>query len=1477
MPQGTFLTKKIKTSLCSTLKSFYTKYQPLMKYIIFDTETTGLPKNYNAPLSDSDNWPRLVQLAWQIHDEKGMLVENHNFIIKPEGFTIPFNAAKVHGITTEKAMQEGLPLDEVVHAFENDLDENTLIIGHNIEFDINIVGAEMYRLDKETEPFTSLTSLDTKDDSTQYCQIPGGRGGGFKWPTLSELHSKLFDVPFDEAHNAAADVNATARCFFELLRLNVISASKAKFTPDNFKAFQTNYPDVIQPFDIEVGTQIADKDTQTTTDLNLASKDDLATKIDSPFFHFHNHSSFSILSATSTVSELIQRAKTEHMPAVGLTDLGNMMGAYHFITAAEAANKNSENPILPILGCEVYISDRYQQTKFTKDNPDRRYTQVLLAKNKAGYHNLAKISSTGYIEGYYMGFPRVGKEVIVAHKENLIATTGSLNSEIPNLILNVGEHQAEEAFLWWKAEFGDDFYVEINRHGLEEENHVNEVLLDFAKKHDVKVLAQNNTFYLDEKDAEAHDILLCVRDGEKKATEIGRGRDRRFGFPNNEFYFKSQAQMEKLFEDVPESIANFQEFIQKFEPYTLKNKVLLPKFDIPDEFKDPIDENDGGVRGENAYLRHITFEGAKKRYPELTDEIIDRLNFELETIQMTGYPGYFLIVQDFTSQARKMGVSVGPGRGSAAGSAVAYCIGITNVDPIKYNLLFERFLNPDRISLPDIDIDFDDRGRDSIINWVIDKYGSSNVAQIITYGTMAGKSAVRDTGRVLDLPLPDTDRIAKKIHIKLNKMFDLSEKELAEKLNGDQLNDAKEVLSIAKKSDLEGQTLQQAAVIEGSIRNTGVHACGVIITPTDIRELIPVAVAKDKGNSEEKSHQIVTQFDNSVVESAGLLKMDFLGLKTLTIIDDAVALIKETHGVELVPDNFPLDDQHTYQEIFQKGKTSGIFQYESAGMQKNLKALKPDKFEDLIAMNALYRPGPLQYIPNFINRKHGREAIAFDLPEMEEYLAETYGITVYQEQVMLLSQKLANFTKGEADVLRKAMGKKLIDVLDKMEGKFMEQAMANGHDEKILKKIWEDWKAFAQYAFNKSHSTCYAYIAFQTAYLKAHYPAEFMAAVLSNNMKNIKDVSFHMQECKRMGIAVLSPDVNESGLYFNVNKKGGIRFGMAAVKGVGEGAVEAIVAERKKNGRYKDIFDFVQRVDLSTCNKRAIENLILAGAFDEVGKFHRGQYFFEQNNELSALEKIIKFGQACQKGGNENQISLFGDEVMQSAIQQPSIPDCPEWPVIHKLNKEKEVVGIYISSHPLDKFKFEMNFFNHVPIEDFKGFEEKYIGRTVKVAGMITEVSTMISNKDGREFGKIILEDYTERIELMLFGEDFLKFRHFMQKNLFVSMSLNISQNQYNNRIYTNVTQIELLDEFLPKNAKKIRIQLDINDLESNLINELFDVIDKFSGPNDIIIDIISDESKHKFSSVSETLRADITKSLLDFLEGMEGLNFSLN
>ncbi|MBI9032826.1 MAG: DNA polymerase III subunit alpha, partial [Bacteroidales bacterium] len=1196
-------------------------------YIIFDTETTGLPKDWNAPISDSNNWPRMVQLAWQMHDIKGDLMEVKNFIVKPEDYTIPFNATKIHGISTERANQQGVDLSFVLDEFNKDLERAQFVVGHNIKFDVNIVGAELYR--KQIESKLALApSIDTMSESVNYCAIPSGNR--FKFPNLTELHQKLFNEGFAEAHNASADVEATTRCFLELIRIGVLTAKRLNISEADLKAFRENNPRPIELLGLNIEPY---KSLSAEGEENSVQIDSSGTKkqtavssdhIKAPFSHLHNHSSYSILGATTEITALIKAAVDGGMPAVGLCDHGNMYAGYFFTDQISKANKeikahnekidsgelngSKKTEIKGILGCEVYVAEHYKQLKFTKDSPDRRFNQVLFAKDRPAYHNLSKLVSQGFIEGSYAGYPRVGKELIEEFHEGLIAFTGGPTGEIPNLILNVGEEQAEEAFQWWHNLFGKDFYVELIRHGLPEDDHVNEVLLRFAKKYGVKVIAQNNTYYLEQKDSHSHDILLCVRDGEKKDTPIGRGRGFRYGFPNNEFYFKSQQEMKKLFADIPEAIENITEIVNQIENYHLARPVLLPAFDIPEEFIVDEDAADGGKRGENKYLRHLTYEGAKKRYGEITDSISERLDFELATIERTGYPGYFLIVQDFTSVARKMGVSVGPGRGSAAGSAVAYCVGITNVDPIKYDLLFERFLNPDRVSLPDIDIDFDDEGRGRIIDWVVQKYGKNQVAQIITYGTMAAKSSIRDTARVLDLPLSEADRIAKLVpDTKLKKLFKMDEKTMKEKLNPDQIQMANQLISISKGSDLAATTLNQAHSLEGSVRNTGIHACGVIITPDDIRKYVPVAISKD-------SDLLVTQFDNSVVETAGLLKMDFLGLKTLTLIKDAVRNVKKRHGIEIIPDDIPLDDEKTY-ELFQRGETVGIFQYESPGMQKHLKDLKPTVFADLIAMNALYRPGPLEYIPSFIRRKHGTETITYDIEAASEYLEETYGITVYQEQVMLLSQSLANFTKGEADTLRKAMGKKKFDLLAKLKPKFLEQGASNGHDKKMLEKMWTDWEAFASYAFNKSHSTCYAWIAYQTAYFKAHYPAEYMASVLSNNMSDIKQVTFFIEECKRMGVQVLGPDINESHVKFTVNKEGAIRFGMAAIKGVGEAAVEEIIRIREEDGDYSGPVDMVKRVNLRTVNKKAIEALAYSGGFDFYKLAHRAQYFHKVPGE----------------------------------------------------------------------------------------------------------------------------------------------------------------------------------------------------------------------------------------------------------------------
>jgi DNA polymerase-3 subunit alpha len=1003
----------------------------------------------------------------------------------------------------------------------------------------------------------------------------------------------------------------------------------------------------------------------------------------------------------------------------------------------------------------------------------------------------------------------------------------------PVKLLNIGERQAEEALLWWKEQFGDDFYMEVMRHNQDDENIVNVSLISLARKHNVKLVATNNTYYINKKDANAHDILLCVKDGEKQATQIGSGRGYRYGLPNQEYYFKSADEMKALFADLPEAIINIQSIVDKIEIYALAREVLLPKFDIPQEFLVFEDEEDGGKRGENKYLRHLTYEGAKKRYGELTTEITDRLDFELQTIEKTGYPGYFLIVQDFIAMARQLDVSVGPGRGSAAGSVVAYCLWITNIDPIKYDLLFERFLNPDRVSMPDIDIDFDDEGRGRVMDYVINKYGSNQVAQIITYGTMAAKSSIRDTARVLDLPLFEADKIAKLIpNMKLAKIFNLDEKTLKASLRADDYERVIELKALAAAQNLSAETILQAQILEGSLRNTGIHACGVIITPSDITNFVPVATAKD-------SNLYVTQFDNSVVESAGLLKMDFLGLKTLTLIKDTVKLVKKVHSIELDPDNFPIDDVKTY-ELFQRGETIGIFQYESNGMQKYMKELKPTVFGDLIAMNALYRPGPLEYIPSFVRRKNGEEEIKYDLDACEEYLKETYGITVYQEQVMLLSQKLAGFTKGEADVLRKAMGKKQKDVLDKMKPKFVGKAAEKGHDPVILEKIWKDWEAFASYAFNKSHSTCYAWIAYQTAYLKAHFPSEYMAAVLSNNMSDIKQVAFFMEECKQMGVQVLGPDVNESGIKFSVNQYNQIRFGLSGIKGVGEKAVESIIEERQANGMYTGVYDFAKRSNTRTVNKKAYESFVYSGAFDGFGN-HRAQYFFiGQNDKLNGIEKLIKYANDFQNNETSSQSSLFGGTVAD-LISEPTLPVSPEWSLLDRLKYEKDAIGIFLSGHPLDNYKLELERFcvhrvKHLSLvnkirtgdtnEEVLAEFESIKNRELVVGGLVVVASQRMT-KTGKPFGTIVFEDYEDTCELALFGDDFIKFKQFLTDGYFLRINGRVGERFRKEGDWEfKINSIDLLSEVRDKLAKCVTIQIPLEKVTDDLMGQIHELLE---------------------------------------------------
>jgi DNA polymerase-3 subunit alpha len=1402
-------------------------------FIIFDTETTGLPRDWNAPLTDLDNWPRAVQIAWQVHDELGNLIEAKDYLIRPDGYDIPYDAERIHGISTELATEQGVELMDVISEFNEALSKAKFVVGQNIGFDLNIMGAEFLRMDVATN-MHNMSVLDTCTEVTaEMCKIPGGRGGKFKLPTLTELHEFLFQTPFSEAHNATADVEATTRCFFELIRREVFTAEELRVEMPYFERFKVANPDVIQPIGlvhINLKEESAKLKKAEQGDSFVDEDEARARLAHVPFVHLHNHTQFTILQSTMDVKSLVKNAVKHNMPAVALTDVGNMMAAFHFEKAIAGYNKDlqaekqqaeennepfDKEPLLPIIGCEMYVC----RDRLDKSNKDNGYQVVFLAKNKNGYHNLIKLASIAHTEGMYY-VPRIDKSVVEQYHEDIIVLTGGLGGEVPNLLLNVGEKQAEEALLWWKNLFQDDLYIEIMRHGQEDENRVNESLIKLSRKHQVKLVATNNTYYASKDDANTHDILLCVRDGEQVTTPKGKGRNFRFGLENEEYYFKSGDEMKELFLDLPEAIESIAEILAKIELYPLAREVLLPAFDIPEEFKDPQDEVDGGKRGENAFLRHLTYIGAEKRYEAITDEIRERLDFELATIERTGYPGYFLIVQDFCQAARDMGVSVGPGRGSAAGSAVAYCIGITNVDPIAYDLLFERFLNPDRVSMPDIDIDFDDEGRGRVIDWVIEKYGANQVAQIITYGTMAAKSSIRDAGRVLDLPLMETNMLAKLIpdNLSLDAIFNWEEPKLAEKLSTSPIDFAnvQELRMIASGNDLRARVLQQAKRIEGSVRNTGIHACGVIITPDDITNFVPVALAKDTG-------MWCTQFDNSVAEEAGLLKMDFLGLKTLTLIKDAVKNVKKRHGIELDPDAFPIDDLKTY-ELFQRGETIGIFQYESPGMQKYMRELKPSVFADLIAMNALYRPGPLEYIPDFIKRKNGEQEIKYDLDACEEYLKETYGITVYQEQVMLLSQKLAGFTKGEADALRKAMGKKQRYILDKMKPQFIEQGQERGHEPTVLEKIWKDWEAFASYAFNKSHSTCYAWIAYQTAYLKANYPAEFMAAVLSNNLNDITQVSFFMEECRRMGVEVLGPDVNESAYEFTVNNAGAIRFGLGGIKGLGSGPVENIIQERQENGMFYSIFDMTKRLNLRLVNKKALESMAYAGCFDSFKNVHRAQYFALDTTGRSFIENALKYGNSLQDNENSSQVSLFG-EAADVKMPEPLVPASEEWSLLYKLNREREVVGIFISGHPLDDFRVEIEAFCNGNVELLTDVKH-HLGRELTIPAIITDAQHL-TTKNGKPFGLILIEDYSHSHKQYIFGDSYLKFKHLLIKDLFVAIRGKVQEGPYPDKITKqkpiefSITGIDQLQDLMANKTATLNITIPVKSLDQMMLNKL--------------------------------------------------------
>jgi len=1163
----------------------------------------------------------------------------------------------------------------------------------------------------------------------------------------------------------------------------------------------------------------------------------------SQFSHLHVHTQYSLLDGAASIDSLYKKAIRDNMPALAITDHGNMFGAFEFVAQAwkktksigkDVNGKDIEVPLVkPIVGCEFYVvNDRFVKT-FSKEVKDQRFHQVLLAKNKVGYQNLVKLTSLGFIEGMYSKYPRVDKELILKYHEGLIATTCCLGAYVPQTILKEGVEAAEKEFKWWLDLFGDDYYVEIQRHNIREQVLVNDVLLKFAKKYNVPIIASNDSHYTDKEDYNAHDILLCINTGEKQATpgfdDIVNDdlmvKNKRFKFPNDQFYFKTTHEMKQLFADIPESIDNTNAIVDKVEFLNLKKDILLPAFPIPKEFQiHQVDEVIGkdiikpDVNNQWEYLKALTYRGAKERYGEIESATQERIDFELFTIKTMGFAGYFLIVSDFIKAGRDMGVFVGPGRGSAAGSVVAYCIGITNIDPIKYNLLFERFLNPDRKSMPDIDTDFDDDGRQKVIDYVIKKYGKAQVAQIITYGTMAAKSSIKDVARVMDLPLAESNALAKLVSDKpgteLGKILQapLTKKEGEKSLEemgytNDDIENAKRLREIynANTDDLRTKILHEAERLEGSVRNTGIHAAGIIIAPTDLTDLIPVATAKD-------SDLWVTQIEGNVIEEAGVIKMDFLGLKTLSILKTALELIKKNYNVDIDLDNIPLDDEKTFQ-LYQKGETNATFQFESPGMQKYLRELKPDRFDDLIAMNALYRPGPMSYIPSYIARKHGKEKVEYDIEEMKEYLEETNGITVYQEQVMLLSQSLAGFTKGDADVLRKAMGKKQIAVLDKMEKQFMEGATAKGHKIESLTKIWNDWKAFAQYAFNKSHSTCYAFVAYQTAYLKAHYPSEYMSAVL-NHAGSIDKITFFMEECKRMGIKVLGPDINESIRGFSPNKKGEIRFGLGGLKGVGDNAIENLIEERKRGGEYKNIFDFIKRVNQRAVNKKSLESLAYSGTFDCFTELHRAQYFnLPEGDKTTGIEKIIAYGQMQNDVSKGNTNTLFGDLQQVMDVPPPKIANCEQWTLTEKLEHEKDVTGMFMSGHPLDNYKFEMKYYGIMQLSDFTEIKSSItlaqanVGRQLKLAGLVIEAQHR-TTKTNRAFGILKIEDFSGNAEIALWSEDYQKFQHYLEVGKSLMVHGYFKANWKGDGYEFKVTNVHLLETAKSMLTKAVDITL---------------------------------------------------------------------
>ena len=1210
-----------------------------------------------------------------------------------------------------------------------------------------------------------------------------------------------------------------------------------------------------------------------------------------PFVHLHVHSQYSVLDGQASVKALVDKAIANGMRGIALTDHGNMFGIKELtdyvnkknkdvdgeiknlkktieelksadavdqeaLSKAETALKEAESKIFtPIIGCEMYVADNDMTDRSNKKDIGRHL--IVLAKNQHGYHNLIKLVSNAWTDGYYY-HPRTDKKQLEKYHEDLIVCSACLGGEVPKLITAGHIEEAEKSILWFKKVFGEDYYLELQRHKatvaranqeaypLQQE--VNKVLIEMSKKHNIKLVCTNDVHFVNEEDAEAHDRLICV------STGTFLDDDKRMLYTKQE-WMKTQEEMNELFADVPEALSNTQEVLGKVERYSIEHGPILPNFPLPEGFTD-----------NNDYLRHLVLVGAEKRWGKnLTDEQKERIDFELETIKNMGFPGYFLIVQDFIGAAREIGVSVGPGRGSAAGSAVAYCLGITQIDPIKYDLLFERFLNPDRISLPDIDIDFDDDGRADVLRYVTEKYGAEKVAHIITYGTMAAKSAIKDVARVSRLPLSESDRLTKMIPDKLPEVDGKAPKinlkncyqyvpELQHELNYGE--------------PIVRETLKYALALEGNVRNTGVHACGVIIGRDDITDWVPVATATDKDGEKV----LVTQYEGSVIESTGLIKMDFLGLKTLSIIKEALLNIKERWGKDVDIDHIPLDDPKTY-ELYCEGRTTGTFQFESTGMQKYLRELHPSTFEDLIAMNALYRPGPMDYIPQFIARKKGIEPIEYDIPVMEKYLKDTYGVTVYQEQVMLLSRLLANFTRGQSDGLRKAMGKKIFAKLAELKPLFINGGKSNGYDEKVLEKIWSDWEKFASYAFNKSHATCYSWVAFQTAYLKANYPPEYMAAVLSRNLNDITKMTKFMDECKAMKVKVKGPDVNESRAKFSVNKAGEIRFGLAGIKGVGLNAVQAILDERDARGEYKSIFDLVERINLSMCNRKVLDNLALSGAFDCFEGVRREDFKADDFNP-SFSEALIRYGQMYQMSKATQESSLFGEaETIDTA--KPEMPGRPLWPDIERLNYEKDLVGMYLSAHPLDKYYLELTFGCSVRAKDF-GTEDKTSEKEYTIGGLVVEAKSLTS-RTGSQFGIIKIEDYTGSAEIRLFGQDYINYNKYGIKGNAIIVTYTYKKGKYNDKVYMTISGIQSLEEVQGTAISGITLDVAEKDLEGQAFMTLLDenIVNDGECAKPFSINLMNEKHSLPYTMISGR-RLNLTKNLILQLEDL-GIKYTVN